>query len=148
VALADSLDHGEVNAIDANVKAFVGRGGKLLMYHGWTDMLIAPRNTINYYTSVVGELGGAANADEAVRLFMVPGMAHCSGGEGPGSFDKLAPLEQWVELKKAPDRIVASRAASTDGPAATRPLCPYPLVAVYSGIGSTNDAGSFACRVR
>lgn len=148
VALADSLDHGEVNAIDPNLKAFFSRGGKLLMYHGWADMLIAPRNTVNYYTSVVRALGGAGRVSDSVRLFMAPGMGHCAGGEGPSNFDKLTPLEQWVEQKKAPDQIVASRPATKDVPAATRPLCPYPLVAVYSGTGSTNDAASFACRAR
>jgi feruloyl esterase len=148
VALADSLDHGEVNAIDPNLKAFFSRGGKLLMFHGWADMLIAPRNTVNYYTSVVRALGGAAAVHDSVRLFMAPGMGHCAGGEGPSNFDKLTPLEQWVEQQKAPDQIVASRPATKDVAAATRPLCPYPLVAVYSGTGSTNDAANFACRAR
>jgi feruloyl esterase len=148
VALADSLDHGDVNAIDPNLKAFFGRGGKLLMYHGWSDMLIAPRNTVNYYMSVVRALGGAAAVDDSIRLFMVPGMGHCAGGEGPGNFDKLGPLEQWVEQRTAPERIVASRPATKDASAATRPLCPYPQVAVYSGTGSANDAANFVCRAR
>jgi feruloyl esterase len=148
VALADSLDHGDLNATDPNLTAFFSRGGKLLMYHGWTDMLIAPRNSITYYTSVVSASGGAAKVNGSMRLFMVPGMAHCAGGEGPGNFDKLTPLEQWVEQGKAPDRILASRLATKDAAARTRPLCPYPLVAAYSGTGSTNDAANFVCRAR
>jgi feruloyl esterase len=86
--------------------------------------------------------------DDSIRLFMVPGMGHCAGGEGPGNFDKLGPLEQWVEQRTAPERIVASRPATKDASAATRPLCPYPQVAVYSGTGSANDAANFVCRAR
>jgi feruloyl esterase len=76
---------------------------------------------------------------------MAPGMGHCSGGEGPNSFDMIAALEEWVEQGKAPDRIVASHA--TGGRVdRTRPLCPFPQVAVYSGEGSTDDAASFVGR--
>jgi feruloyl esterase len=76
---------------------------------------------------------------------MAPGMAHCGGGEGPNSFDMVGALEQWVEHGRAPDRIVASHL--TDGHVdRTRPLCPYPQVAVYAGAGSTDDAANFACR--
>ena len=83
---------------------------------------------------------------DVMRLFMVPGMAHCSGGEAPNQFDGLEALEAWVEQGKAPDFIVASH--STDGKLdRTRPLCPYPQVAVYQGRGSTNDAANFSCKV-
>jgi feruloyl esterase len=147
VALADALDNGADNAIDPNLSAFVRRGGRLLLYHGWSDMLIAPRNTVNYYTSVVQAFGSAAAVNDSIRLFMAPGMGHCVGGDGPSNFDKLSVLERWVEQQVPPDRIVAFRLASGKVDR-TRPLCPYPQVAVYSGSGSTDDAANFACKVR
>ncbi len=76
---------------------------------------------------------------------MVPGMGHCSGGEGPDTFDKLSALEQWVEHGKAPDSLIASHltAGKVDR---TRPLCPYPQMARYKGAGSIDDAANFSCR--
>jgi feruloyl esterase len=80
-----------------------------------------------------------------MRLFMVPGMTHCAGGDGTSSFDMLKALEQWVEQGQAPSRIVASRFAN-EKLVRTRPLCPYPQIARYSGSGSTDDAANFACQ--
>ena len=80
------------------------------MYHGWNDQPITAQNSVNYYESVRSTVG-AAPTDTAVRLFMAPGMAHCSGGPGPSQADWLAALEQWVERGVAPTRIVASRSA-------------------------------------
>jgi feruloyl esterase len=144
VALADKLDNGTLNATDPNLKKFVSRGGKLLLYHGWNDQLIAPLNSINYYNSVTAAMGGASRTVESVRLFMAPGMAHCSGGPGPNAFDAVGTLDQWVENGKAPDQIIASHI--TGGKVdRTRPLCPYPQVARYKGSGSTDDAANFVC---
>jgi feruloyl esterase len=146
VARADAIDAGTINAVDPNMDAFFGRGRKILMYHGWSDQLIAPQNSINYYNRVVEARGGADKAKDDIRLFMIPGMAHCGGGEGPNTFDALGALEQWVERKKAPNQLVASR--TNRGATVTRPLCPYPQVALYNGSGSTDEAASFTCRAR
>jgi feruloyl esterase len=148
IALADKMDNGLITATDANLKAFFSRGGKLLLYHGWNDGGIAPRNTINYYNSVVAASGGADKVESSMRLFMAPGMDHCFGGDGPFVFDTIAALEDWVEHGKPPDRIVAAHlteGAPSAKPDRTRPLCPYPMVAKYKGSGSTDEATNFVC---
>jgi feruloyl esterase len=144
VALAERADRGVLTAMEPDLKRFVSRGGKLLLYHGWNDQLIAPRNSVNYYNAVVQSLGGATKATSSVRLFMAPGMNHCGTGAGPDAFDAVSVIEQWVEQGKAPDRIIASR--MTRGKAdRTRPLCPYPQIAKYNGSGNTDDAANFSC---
>jgi feruloyl esterase len=133
-----------LNAIDPDLKAFKARGGKLIMYHGWNDQLITPLNTVNYYNSVTRTLG-MAETDEFARLFMAPGMLHCGGGPGPNTFDALGALEQWVEQGTTPAQLTASH--STTGVVdRTRPLCPYPQVATYTGSGSIDEAASFQCK--
>ena len=134
-----------MNATDPNLSAFFAHDGKLLLYHGWSDPNIAALSTIKYYNAVVDTMGGAAKTANNVRLFLEPGMGHCGGGEGPNVFDKVGAMEQWVEQKKAPERIVASHL--TDGKVdRTRPLCPYPQVAQYKGSGSIDDAANFVCK--
>jgi len=131
-----------MNATDPDMKAFFAHGGKLLLYHGWSDPQVPALNTIKYYESVVANLGGAAA--KHIRLFMAPGMGHCGGGEGPNAFDKIGALERWVEQGIAPDMLTASH--STNGTVdRTRPLCPYPQVAKYAGTGSIDAAANFAC---
>jgi len=143
VTRIESIDKG--NATDPNLKSFVSRGGKLLMYHGWADQSIAPTATIKYYDSVVSAMGGPQSTANWLRLFMLPGMNHCGGGEGPNAFDAIGTLEQWVEKGKAPDQILASH--RTNGKVdRTRPLCPYPQVAKFKGSGSVDDATNFTCK--
>jgi feruloyl esterase len=135
-----------LNARNPDLTGFVRHGAKMIQYHGWGDPQIPPDASVNYYKSVLEKMGGIGKVTPSYRLFMVPGMAHCGGGDGTSSFDMLTALEQWVEAKKAPDQIAASRIR--DGKVdRTRPLCPYPQIAVYLGSGSTDDAANFACRV-
>ena len=137
------------NAVDPDLRAFRAHGGKLIQYHGWSDPDIPPFNSINYYESVVRRAGrnntnALHDTREFYRLFMVPGMQHCTGGPGTPRFDALTALEQWVEQNKAPDQIIASHATNNliDR---TRPLCAYPQEAKYKGSGSTDDAANFVC---
>ena len=132
-----------VNAVNPDLSRFKARGGKLLMYHGWNDTAISPGNAIDYYTSVQKRMGG--RQDDFIRLFMVPGMNHCSGGAGPNQMHWMAALERWREAGVAPDRIEAAR-VNNNRVEVTRPLCAYPQIAVYSGKGTTSDAGNFSCK--
>jgi feruloyl esterase len=137
----DSLD---LSPTSPDLKSFAGRGGKLLVYHGWADQNVAPRSSVKYYEKVV-DLMGRRQADAAVRLFFAPGMAHCGGGEGPNTFDALTALEQWREQGEAPTRIIASHLTANGQIDRTRPLCPYPQMATYKGTGSIDQAESFIC---
>jgi feruloyl esterase len=143
VSRAEKLDNDRINATDPHLGAYFARGGKLIQYHGWSDPQISPGNSVAYYESVVGVLGSAV-AKQSYRLYMVPGMGHCGGGEGTSSFDMLKALELWVEDRKAPHRVDAAR-VSEGKVTRTRPLCPYPEVAQYKKPGSTDDASSFTC---
>lgn len=139
---------GFIEATDPDLSAFKKRGGKLLIYHGWNDGgsggAISPLNTLNYYESVLKKMG--PKQDSWLRLLMVPGMAHCGGGPGPNQFNTIAALERWRESGIAPAQILAANVAENRAVTITRPLCPYPQVAVYKGTGVTNDAGNFTCK--
>jgi len=130
----------------ADLKPFFSRGGKLLMYHGWSDQQVAPLNSIDYYDDVLKASGKNA-AGKSIALYLVPGMGHCQGGPGTDAFDKVAAAEEWVRTGSAPAHIIASHRTSGTVDR-TRPLCQYPLVAKYKGSGSTDDASSFACAPR
>lgn len=108
------------------------------------------RDTVNYYNAVLQDPrnGGSTKAvKEFARLFMAPGMGHCggTGGGGPNLFDAFNAVVNWRENGVAPKQITASLKNSSGQVVETRPLCPYPRVAHYTGAGSTNDAGSFVC---
>lgn len=132
-----------IAAVDLDLSEFKARGGKLLLYHGWNDPGPSPLNTINYYSGVLETMG--PDQSNWLRLFMMPGMGHCRGGIGPDQADFLSTLELWRESNIVPEQITSSRIR--DGRVdMTRPLCPYPEVATWSGEGSTNDAANFACK--
>lgn len=144
IARAIARDTTDIAATDPDISPFVAGGGKLLLWHGWTDGLIPPQNTIDYYEAV-REILGPMRTRDAVRLFLAPGVNHCGGGEGTPGIDALAALEAWVEDGVAPNRIVASKQLDGGG-TRTRPLCVYPWVAHYDGTGSTDVAENFECR--
>jgi feruloyl esterase len=138
---------GYMNAINPDLSAFKRRGGKLLIYHGWNDGAsggsISPLISVEYYSSVLAKMG--PRQEDWLRLFMVPGMAHCGGGPGPNQFNALAAMERWRESGTAPDQIPAYH-VTNNRVDRTRPLCSYPRVAVYKGNGSINDDGNFVCK--
>jgi TonB family protein len=159
VKLADDQQGKTFNADDPNLKPFAAHGGKLIMYHGWSDAALPPQGAINYFSGVQSALGSAQTAD-FMRLYMVPGMQHCVGGPGANSFgqsgllsdaqhDVRAALEQWVEKGLAPDKIIATKFVNdtdhSQGVKMTRSLCPNSQVAQYVGKGDTNDAANFVC---
>ncbi|WP_158815726.1 tannase/feruloyl esterase family alpha/beta hydrolase [Methylocapsa sp. S129] len=141
-----------INANSPDLETFRKLGGKLLEYHGLADPVAPPLDSISYYEHVVAdqkEKHADLSAGAFYRLFLVPGMAHCSGGPGADRFDAQSALENWVERGAPPDSMIASHA---DGEGAathvafSRPLCPYPRQARYDGKGDPTLAGSFVCR--
>ena len=130
------------DANDINLRAFRARGGKLLMTYGWADTILQPLMGVNYYEQAVTANG--ANGEEFMRLFMLPGMTHCAGGLGPDVHDPVTAVIDWVETGKAPELIVAKKVVNGEV-TRSRPLCPYPQVARYSGNGSIDDAANFSC---
>jgi feruloyl esterase len=171
IAVADARMAPVINSTDPGLGAFKSLGGKLIMWHGWADPLVNPRNSIDYYQSVAAVMhnhhhkafnpvapGPARDTADFFRLFMAPGMAHCAGGPGLNTFDTLTALEQWVEHGVAPDKLIAShttlafpdnvmRAAPPAGDF-SRPLCPWPQVARWTGKGSPRDAANFVCALK
>jgi feruloyl esterase len=131
---------GFVDATDPDLKKFKAHGGKLLLYAGWGDTGITPKNTVEYYESVVNKMG-KAETNDFTRLFMVPGMGHCRGGNGPDTFDTIGTLETWREKGATPAAIAATNKTS----GLSRPLCPYPQYAKYKGSGDLKDAANWAC---
>jgi hypothetical protein len=147
-----------LDSIDPDLSPFARRGGRLIIYHGWNDPAISALNSINYYQAVNAKMGPSA-ASQFVRLYMVPGMQHCTGGPGPSWFGQFSilpqrdpdhsiflSLQRWVETGAAPRTIIASKVAPKEGKVEmTRPICAYPKLPRYKGHGDTNSADNFEC---
>src|SRR6185436_12107378 len=114
VARARTRGDEEVYRTDPDLRAFIGRGGKLLLWHGWSDGAIVPGATIDYYNDALARTFDGQPSDQ-IRLFMSPGVHHCGGGEGASQIDFLSAIDDWVEHGKAPDRITASRPLENGG---------------------------------
>jgi feruloyl esterase len=139
---------GLLDADQTDVGPFIRGGGRLLIWHGWSDPAIPGQMSIDLYERMkraTRQYAGQTPTHQAVRLFMVPGVQHCGGGAGLNGFDPLTALEKWVEEGAAPEHITASQLV--DGKVArSRPVCAYPKVARYRGSGNPDEEGSFECR--
>jgi feruloyl esterase len=151
--LADDRLASIINAMNPDLSAFQAAGGKLIQYHGLADPVVPPRDSIDYFEEVQRTMAKSASArgDESAdfyRLYLVPGMEHCGGGEGANVLDVQRALERWVEQGNAPAQIAATKFVHDrpdDRIAFTRPLCPYPQQARYGGTGDSKDAANFTC---
>jgi feruloyl esterase len=132
----------QADAKNPDLSKFRGHGGKLIMTYGWADPILQPLMGVHYYEQATAKNG--ADTPQFFRLFMIPGMSHCAGGIGPDRNDAVTAVIDWVEKGKAPDSIVASRVVNNQV-VRSRPLCPYPQVARYSGKGSIDEAANFSC---
>lgn len=145
---------------DPDLSAFVARGGKLILWHGLYDPLIAAQATANYYERMrrvtEGQLaanGRHTRSSDSMIFFAAPGVGHCSGGPGPSDFDPLNVMDTWFERGAPPERVIAKRTPVATGQSTaqnqqpiTRPLCAWPKLPHYNGSGPLQDAASFTCR--
>ena len=161
--LVEAMTAATLNATDPDLSRFAARGGKLILYHGWSDAAIPAQGTIAYRDQVVQEMG-ADNAASFLRTFMAPGMHHCAGGVGPSEFGQGGPspenddpatsltaaLQAWVERGRVPEQVIARQmptpGATQDGPVRTGLLCAYPAQAVLKPGSDPFRAESYVCR--
>jgi pimeloyl-ACP methyl ester carboxylesterase len=130
------------DATNPDLSAFRKAGGKLILWHGWADQHISPMYTIQYYEAMQGQMG-QATVDEFARLYLVPGVAHCGGGEGNDNIDLVSPIAGWVEQGTAPGSVMTYKLDSAGTRTASRPVYPYPAVARYSGSGDWHDGANY-----
>lgn len=153
-----------LNATDPDLSAFHNRGGKLILFHGWNDPALSAYETIDYYQAVRARMGN--DVDAFARLYLIPGLQHCTGGPGAtysgginvpfrdAEQDLSAGLERWVEAGIAPGALVATAAPDRANLAAPPPatprrrICPYPQVASFRGTGTPDDPGAWTCEAR
>ncbi|MGA3194398.1 MAG: tannase/feruloyl esterase family alpha/beta hydrolase [Terriglobales bacterium] len=163
IATAEEKVGAALNAADPDLAPFQSHGGKMIHYHGWNDGSPSPLHSVNYYDHVAEKMGGFRKTQQFYRLYMAPGMMHCGAGEGPNIFGNpldfspasdpdhniFLALQRWVEEGVSPDKIIATKYHEDDptkGVEMTRPLCPYPQQAKWTGKGASSDAGNWVCR--
>jgi feruloyl esterase len=149
----------DIYNVKPDLSAFRARGGKLIIYHGWADEQVTPFASLDFYAQIKAR-HGQSGTDGFLRMFMMPGIAHCSGGAGAGNIggatpalsrdpqhDVVATLDAWVMRRQAPRILIAAHLDENKKPDRTRPLCPFPQEAQYGGIGDRNDAANFVCAI-
>ncbi len=135
-------NHPLMDATNPDLSAFQKAGGKLILWHGWADQHISPLFTINCYESMKKTMGDS-NVDQSARLYLVPGVGHCGGGEDFPNIDLVSQATDWVEQSKAPAAVTTYRTDSSNAVTASRPVYPYPAVAMYSGTGDWKSAANY-----
>lgn len=141
-----------IDAVDPDLRPFFGRGGKLLMYHGWDDAAIPAGNSLRYHAAVQRAVGRSAR--DNMRLFMLPGVAHCASGHGPDWVDYLGALDRWAGSGTAPQQLTAEKydnplkvmAGHPGNVVRSQLVCAWPKTAKYKGSGPVDDAANFTCR--
>jgi feruloyl esterase len=147
-----------IYSVKPDLSAFRARGGKLIIYHGWADEQVTPFESLDLYSHIVAR-HGQAGTDGFLRMFMMPGLSHCSGGPGAGNIggataalshdpahDVVSALDAWVSAREAPSAFIGAHLDNDKKVTATRPICRYPLEARYSGHGAITEAANFTCR--
>lgn len=133
-----------LDATSTDYRAFTARGGKMIIYHGWSDPALSAYTSVNHYEAAVAQDSALA---ESVRLFLLPGVLHCGGGPGPGGTNWIRLIQEWVERDIVPERVVVTKKA--EGKVVlSRPVFPYPAQAVYNGVGDPSVEGSFVRKDR
>jgi feruloyl esterase len=137
---------GLYDADNPDLSAFEADGGRLIMWQGWADEAVSPYGTIDYYTQMTRAMGGLTATQQFARLFMLPGVNHCVGGNAPNQIDAMDAIVNWVEQGPAPASLLATETSTSSPPTvvATRPIYPYPEISQYNGTGSVADASSYS----
>jgi pimeloyl-ACP methyl ester carboxylesterase len=131
---------------DDKMNTYFNRGGKFMIIHGMADGIFSADESINYFERLAANHGGINAVQSKAKLFLVPGMNHCSGGSATDKFDAIDAMVNWVEKGVPPNRIEAQALPThPQFPNRSRPLCPYPSYAKYAGQGSTEASSSFTC---
>jgi feruloyl esterase len=137
-----AANHPLYDATNPDLSTFQKAGGKLILWHGWADQHISPRYTIAYYEALQNQLG-QSTVDRFARMYLVPGVGHCGGGEGLNNIDLVSKITAWVEKGDAPASVMTYRTDSAGAVTASRPVYPYPAVAQYTGTGDWHDGGNY-----
>ncbi|WP_211244558.1 tannase/feruloyl esterase family alpha/beta hydrolase [Actinospica robiniae] len=138
-----AANDGELDATDPNLSAFEKAGGKLILWAGYADPAINPAGTISYYQAVTKTMGGLAATEKFAKLYLLPGVAHCGGGQGPSDFDALTAVTQWVTKGQAPNSLLTTLTGQSGNVTATRPVYAYPYIAADTTGGSPTEAASY-----
>jgi feruloyl esterase len=135
-------NHPLYDATNPDLSAFQKAGGKLILWHGWADQHISPKYTIAYYEALQNQMG-ASTVEGFARLYLLPGVGHCGGGEGLPNIDLVSQVSSWVELGVVPNAVTTWRTDTAGAVTASRPVYPYPAVARYTGSGDYKDAANW-----